>query len=378
MATNTYLPHVGGVAQGVNRYARGLREIGHEVKLVAPRFPGVNWPEKDLTRVPGFTKLLGSEFSYPAMTTRSLTKLMRKVGVGAKLVHSNQPFGIGDAALRLARDAGVPCVFTHWTLYEHYVQNFIPQSPQAMQNAIVKVATDYANACDASIAPSGSARQLMLDAGVRTPVHVVPGAVDIERFACGNRKLTREFLGIDSSAFVVGHVGRLSKEKGLPLLGRAMEQFLSRAPRAHFLVVGTGNAEDELKLRLGRFGSRVHFVGVQKGARLANAYAAMDTFAFTSKSETQGLVLVEAMASGCPVVGIDAPGVRDVVVSGRNGLLLSADVAEEQIAAALLKAQDGLAASLRRGASDTAAQYDIVPSARRLEQFYRAVLMRRN
>ena len=135
----------------------------------------------------------------------------------------------------------------------------------------------------------------------------------------------RKKLHIPSDAFVVGHIGRLAPEKNLEFLGQAVAKFVEKHPHTHFLIGGQGPSEQNIRDIFAKEGltDRLHMAGVFKGKELVDAYHAMDVFVFASQSETQGMVLDEAMASGVPVVAVDAPGVREVVQNRVNGCLLA-------------------------------------------------------
>jgi glycosyltransferase involved in cell wall biosynthesis len=173
----------------------------------------------------------------------------------------------------------------------------------------------------------------------------------------------REAVGIPSDAFVVGHVGRLAPEKNLQFLAQSVAAFLGACQRAHFLVVGHGESEADIRRIIGAAGlaERLHCVGPLDLPALANAYGAMDVFAFASKSETQGMVLTEAMAAGVPVVALDAPGVREVVRENENGRLLAAEDRDGVTAAlaSIEQASIGERRHLIAGARATAAEFSI-------------------
>lgn len=175
--------------------------------------------------------------------------------------------------------------------------------------------------------------------------------------------------------FVVGHVGRLAPEKNLTYLTEAVCLFLSQNERAHFMVAGDGASASEMRRMLDEAGlrGRCHLLGVVEGAELADVYAAMDVFAFSSRSETQGLVLVEAMATGVPVVGLDEPGVREVVLNGKNGYLLSTDASPSQFSKALARVRaltvPGRAA-LQEEARLTAASYSRSSTTQQTVELY--------
>jgi len=173
---------------------------------------------------------------------------------------------------------------------------------------------------DHVIAPSESVMNLIKERGVTTPVSVVPTGIYVEKFAKGAREDFRKKLNIPAEAFVVGHLGRLAPEKNLDFLADAVAQFL-KDNDAHFLLAGKGPSEENVKkiFEAAGAGERLHLAGVVKGQDLIDCYHAMDVFAFSSQSETQGLVITEAMAAGLPVVAVDAPGVREVVADKLTG-----------------------------------------------------------
>jgi 1,2-diacylglycerol 3-alpha-glucosyltransferase len=243
---------------------------------------------------------------------------------GPDVVHAHHPFLLGITALRLARHRGLPLVFTHHTLYEQYT-HYLPGDSPVLKRFAIELATRYANLTDQVFAPSESIRELLQERGVTTPIAVVPTGVCLERFAQGDGNGFRRQTGIPETACVVGHLGRLAPEKNLEFLAEAVAEFMRSNSGAHFLVVGTGPSETAIRDILARSGvvERLHIVGILQQQQLADALHAMDVFAFASTSETQGMVLTEAMAAGLPVVALDAPGAREVVRDMHNGRLLA-------------------------------------------------------
>jgi len=338
LLTNTYRPHVGGVARSVETLARELRRRGHGVLVGAPSFTGGE-EERDegVVRFPAVQHFNGSDFSVPMPVPGRLSGKLRRFG--PDLVHSHHPFLLGDTALRVAAARRLPVVFTHHTLYErytHYVPRAHPEGVSPRLEAFtLQLVTGYANLCDAVIAPSASIEALLRERGVKVPIRVIPTGVDLAFFAGGDGRAFRAGRGLSPEAFVVGHVGRLAPEKNLAFLARAVVRFLRAHPQAHFAVVGEGPSRQEIAAICTEagVGGRFHAWGVLEGPELAGAYRAFDAFAFASRTETQGLVLAEAMAAGVPVVAIDAPGVREVVTDEINGRLLPGEDPEAFAAA---------------------------------------------
>lgn len=325
--TNTYSPHVGGVARSVAAFTAEYRRRGHRVLVVAPVFPHTPPHEPDVLRVPAIQNFNASDFSVVLPIHPPLTA--RLDAFQPDIVHSHHPFLLGMTAMRIARRRHLPLVFTHHTLYERYT-HYVPGDSPALKRFAIELATRYANLADQVFAPSESIRDLLQQRGVVTPVAVVPTGVCLEHFARGDGAAFRRARGIPADAYVVGHLGRLAPEKNLDFLAQGVAQFLARHPPAHFLLVGTGPSEADIRARFAEAGlaARLHIAGVLQQQALADALHAMDVFAFASTSETQGMVLTEAMAAGLPVVALDAPGVREVVRDRYNGRLLGEADAE--------------------------------------------------
>jgi len=328
MMTNTYLPMVGGVSRSVAGFAQAFRAAGHRVLVVAPTFPGTPPTEDDVARMPAIQRFYGSEFSVGLPVPGML--LPRLERFAPDIIHAHHPFLLGDTALRSAAHFNVPAVFTHHTMYEHYT-HYVPGNSPAMRQFAAALATEFANLCDHVIAPSGSIAEILRRRGVTVPITAIPSGIDLGRFATAQGPRGRITCGIPPNARVVGHVGRLTKEKNLGFLARAVARVLRKRPDAWFLVVGSGPAEAEIRIacEAAEVAGRLLLAGRLDNQELADAYAAMDVFAFASLSETQGLVLAEAMAAGIPGVAIDAPGARDVLIDGVNGRLL--ETADEEV-----------------------------------------------
>jgi glycosyltransferase involved in cell wall biosynthesis len=325
MFTNTYLPHVGGVARSVAQFTRCCRRRGHRVVVAAPEYdeqPEDN--DEDVWRMPSLRHVASGNF---AIALPAKFDLADRIDVfDPDVIHTHHPFWVGDTALRVAALQNRPIVLTYHTMYEHYT-HYMPVDVSQMGAFVVKLTTGFANLCDRVIAPSQSVRDILQARGVSRPIDVVPTGVDVDKYAEGDGAGFRETQGLPSGATVIGHVGRLAEEKNLVFLTRAVAEAMQQMPDAHFLAVGSGSAEGPMRqiLRQAGLGDRAHFPGVLKGQDLADAYHAMDAFAFASRTETQGMVLTEAMSAGVPVIALDAPGAREAVKDGENGALVEAE-----------------------------------------------------
>ncbi len=339
MFTNTYLPHVGGVANSVTTFVRSFEEAGHNCLVVAPKFKGAEASDEKVLRVQAIKEFNGTDFSVRLPEPVRISERMQEFR--PDILHSHHPFLLGDSALRVSRRRGIPVVFTHHTLYERYT-HYLPVKLEGMERLAILLATEYANLCDHVIAPSESIARLLQERGVTTPISAIPTGIDPDQFAAGDKERGLENHDLQGEGPVVGHVGRLAEEKNLRYLVGAVLRFLESTEDVRFLLVGKGPMETELRelIDASPASNRVRFAGSLSGKDLADAYAAMDVFAFASTSETQGMVLAEAMAAANPVVALDAPGAREVVEDRHNGILLPEDARENDFAKALAVATE--------------------------------------
>lgn len=367
--TNAYLPLVGGLERSIESFAKEYRKRGHRVVIVAPEYDNSDANELDVVRVPALKNFHGSKFSvklpYDSLFSGALSDFKPDI------VHAHHPFLVGDTALRLAYALKIPLVFTHHSLYEENVGD-----SETIQKFVTELATGYANSCDYVIAPSESVAAILKERGVKTQVAVIPTGLHLRQYK-GTSENFRARSKIPKDAFVVGYVGRLSPEKNLPFLARAVASFLKKEKDAVFLVVGKGPSEAELlsALKELKVEDQLRLVGELKGEKLIQAFQAINVFAFSSQSETQGMVLNEAMAAGTPVVGVDAPGVRDIVRDKINGRLVPTE-SEEDFSEALSWVHDRAPAERRKliaEAKKTAKRFSMLRCANKALALYESL-----
>ncbi|WP_275099537.1 glycosyltransferase [Sedimenticola hydrogenitrophicus] len=362
--SNTFTPHVGGVARSVEAFTEAYRERGHRVLVVAPEFANTPKNEIDVIRIPAIQNFNTSDFSVALPIPTGLTDKLE--AFQPDIIHAQHPFLLGMTAVRTARYFQLPLVFTHHTLYEQYT-HYVPGDSPLLKRFVIELATHYANLTHQVFAPSESIRALLLKRGVTTPIRVLPTGVKVALFAHGDGASFRKQHHIPADSFVVGHLGRLAAEKNLEFLARAVAEFIRSHRQARFLVIGTGPAEAAIRAIFSQAGleARLLICGILPPRELSNALSAMNLFAFASQSETQGMVLTEAMAAGLPVVALDATGVREVVRDRQNGRLLQ-ELTIEAFSGALAWAHDLPAEQMERqiaAARETAETFSMSRSA---------------
>lgn len=374
MLTNTYLPNVCGVTRSVVTYSEALRKLGHRVLIVAPESDEAPPDEMNVIRVPALQKVTSNDIALRLPIPGYLTSTLHDFQ--PDVVHVHHPFLLGTTGLRIAATRNLPVVFTYHTMYEHYT-HYIAGSSQPLERFTVRLATDFANDCDRIIAPSGSVADVLRERGVTVPITTLPTGIDTRFFAGGNREAGWKRHGIPRGAYVVGHVGRLAPEKNPVFLTESVAAFLKLRPDARFLVVGDGPSRDEIQSICEQAGvaDRLHLTGKLSGHDLADAYRSMDVMAFASHSETQGMVLAEAMAAGAPVVALDASGARDIVRDRENGRLLAREDVGEFAAALswIASADDSRWRLISAAVAATADEFSMDQCVRRLSKVYRDV-----
>ncbi|MCE5229538.1 glycosyltransferase [bacterium] len=373
--TNTYRPFVGGVAMSVELFQRHLAALGDHVTIYAPHFDGEAEPELEagVQRLPAIRHFNATDFSLPLPV--SFKMLQDFQDIPYDIVHVHHPFLLGEVGMYLARQRRLPLVFTYHTQYERYT-HYVPIDHEQAARTILRHTREFCDLCDMVIAPTRDIKKSLEERGVQTWIEVLPTGVELERFAASDPTAARRALNIAPDDPLLLHVGRLAAEKNLEYLVRACLVLLRENPRAHFAIAGEGKIQPELE-KLARdagpeIAARVHFAGLMTGQSLANLYSAADLFVFASQTETQGMVVAEAMAAGTPVVALDADGVRDLVENGRNGRLLPSSAGEAAFAHAIDEALNDRAgiAQWRDAARETAANLGMDLQAGRLHELY--------
>jgi 1,2-diacylglycerol 3-alpha-glucosyltransferase len=308
--TECYRPVVNGVVSAIVAMREGLRAAGHEVVCITPTVPSYEDVETAIVRLPScpLPSSSGYRLTLPAATRSIDGRLERPLDV----VHAHSQFITGGMALRYARDHAVPLVFTYHTRLDFYA-HYVPFERNLVRRGLAAWTRAYANSANAVVAPTAEVRRYLTALGVTAPIEIVPSPVDLERFASGRRRQDlRAAMGAGSRETLALCVGRLAREKNLEL---AFAVCAAAGPRIRLALAGEGPLRRRLE-RLARelgIAERVRFLGPVAPAAMPDYYASADALLFPSVSETQGLVLVEALAAGLRIVAVDTPQTREVV-----------------------------------------------------------------
>jgi glycosyltransferase involved in cell wall biosynthesis len=331
--SNTYKPSISGVVTSISLFRQGLRDANHEVHIIAPDYEDFVDEEPYVFRFPALDLSDRLDISLVLPFHPLMEPTVR--GIKPNLIHSQHPVWMGDLAVTFAREQGIPLVFTFHTRYDQYAESYVPIVPGLASRVAVELVRRYLRHCAHIIAPTPSIQELIYNNyAVDVPVTVVSSPVDLDRYHDIDPKVVRTQLGL-MDAEILLYVGRLAKEKDIDFILNVFARIVTDRPQARLVLVGDGPYRRVLEaacMKLGIF-DRVYFTGMVPHHEIPLYATAADVFVFASKTDTQGLVLIEAMAAGTPVVSVKAPGPVDVLANG-GGLLV--DSAEDEFYMGLL------------------------------------------
>jgi glycosyltransferase involved in cell wall biosynthesis len=325
MVSDVYFPRINGVSTSIETFRGALAAHGVAVSLVAPSY-GDDAPAPGVTRVPA-RRVLGDPEDRLAHYAK-LRRATLKAAADCDVIHIQTPFAAHYAGLHAARVLNKPVIATYHTLFEEYLQHYIPWLPAKMLRGLARrFSRGQCNALDAVIVPSHAMRARLREYGISRPLHVLPTGLPDSAFTPGDGAGFRARQGIAPARPVVLFVGRVAHEKNIRFLLETVALARRTLPNLLFLITGEGPARADLELQAAQLGlgDHVRFLGYMDRKReLPAAYAAANAFIFASRTETQGLVLLEAMAQGCPVVGLSIMGTADIL-EPRRGCRIAPD-----------------------------------------------------
>lgn len=378
--TDTFLPQVNGVVNAVRNFSRMQAGKGHLVKVyTSGRKPGQAVMDGfEVRRYRAFTFLPYPEFEYSIDVIGPVSDAVR---FKPDIVHAHTPFLMGYCAWRAARKLKVPLVGTFHTPIDEYVM-YIARHSKLSQKILRKIAKEYQdwfyNKCDVIIVPAKSAAGYIDIKG--KDIVVVSNGIDLSRYGTAGREEFRERYDLGSSPVIL-HGGRLSFEKRIDFVIRAMPEIRKSVPDARLLIVGKGPAKTFLEDTAKEYGVQdsVIFAGYVSDADFPKAFAASDVLAINSPVETQSLIVLEALATGIPVVGADAGAIPDAVIPGENGFLFKPDDVQAMAGYIVRVLTDNmLRERLREGALRTASEHSLERSAEKLTAVYESLIKRKD
>lgn len=379
--TNNYLPFIGGVPISIDRLRQGLQRLGHQVKIVAPRYREDTGHEDDITRISTLLPLnRRGDFRLANVFSPRIYRAM--IEFRPDLIHVHHPFWLGRAGWLLGQRLRVPVIYTYHTRLEHYA-HYVPLPGPLFRNLVSHaLIRRFANHCDGVIVPTASAEEYLRIIGVKRPIFVQPTGIEYQRFQQLDSTAVdalRQQLQLGEERVLVS-ISRLSKEKNIDFIIDAARLLKQQARRPfRIIIIGEGQEKARLQQRINAadLSEQVQLVGAVAPEVIPVYCALSDVFVFASRSETQGMVILEAMAAGLPVVTVRSSGIDDIVRNGVNGYKTLEDLHTWTAAVKKLLDEPAHYRQLSDNARQLASEYDIQHFSRNIARFYAQILASR-
>ncbi len=372
--SDVYFPRVNGVSTSIATFREDLAAAGVETVLVAPAYAATGAGEaRNVIRVPSGRVPHDPEdrrMHWGALRQR----LQELQSQHFDLVHVHTPFLAHYAGVRFARQAGIPVVETYHTFFEEYLHHYVPLLPRMLGRQLARgVTRSQCAAVNALIAPSQPMRAMLTDYGVRTPIAAIPTGLPASSFKPGDGARFRTQQQLPPERPLLLYVGRVAHEKNIDFLLTSFVEVQRARPDALLVIAGEGPARKHLGEQVQRLGlgRDVAFVGyLNRDQALADCYAAASVFVFASRTETQGLVLLEALAQGCPVVATSHLGTASILQPNCGARVAPEDPAAFAAAATGILDDPQRAAQLGMQGRNYAHSWSSASMAERLREFY--------
>jgi len=371
--TECYHPIVNGVVVSVVTFTRQLVKLGHQVDIYAPAFPGHRDTEPNVFRMPSISP--PTHPRYPLALPWSSLLLRRVIGSRRPdIIHAQHPFSTGREARRWARRLRCPFVFTYHTLIREYA-HYVPLPRPLVRAMAVRISRNFSNSADCVVVPTRATADILRSYGVRRRIEPIPTGVDFDLLHATVRQPARGRFGIPAGVPVIAFSGRIAREKSVDVLIEAFHLVSQRRPEARLLLIGGGPWQGHCERLAASLGlrDRTVFTGYLSRPQVFDCLSESDAFAFPSLTDTQGVVVLEAMALGCPPVAVRSGAVEDVIEDEVNGLIV--EPSAHGLAEGIMRVleSDGFRRALAGKARARAEEFSSGRMAARLSQVYESL-----
>lgn len=365
-----YRPTTNGVVVSIDTFRDSLVKMGHEVFIFAPRTKEyIDNDPLHIFRLPSF-KWPGQGY-YPIAIPNSRHTLEIASRLSLDIIHCQHLSIAGQMGLDIGRKLGLPVVYTYHTLIAEYT-HYVPVFHNFAKKYLISRSKKFCNQCDAVVTPSPAMRKKLLNYGVKIPISVIPTGIHPERYNREHRQEIIEKFQIPDNRKLLLFVGRLAQEKNITLLLQSFKVVQAKYPGVHLILVGNGPQEAEYRTwtQNNNLQQYITFTGFLPKEETEKIFGACDIFTFPSLTDTQGIVIVEAMAAGTPSVAADAMGPADIIRDGVDGFLSSPTVKEFSDKILTLLNKEDLWREMSKDAKNEAQDYSAQNTAKKMENLY--------
>lgn len=379
--TDTYPPYINGVSTSVLMLKQGLEKLGHKVYVVTVNSENFHYKkEDDVLMIPGVPIGI-MDFRMTSLYPIRAQKIIKSWNLD--VIHTHTEFGVGSFARLIAKQYNIPLVHTYHTMYEEYIYYITKGYFDGASKKLVEYLTLFL--CDKTveelIVPTKKTYDLFKEKyKVKRDVHIIPSGIDVTRFYKENIdkiKLDdlKKDLNIKKDDFIILYVGRIAKEKNIEFLINNLKDITKKIPKAKMVIVGDGPDVNDLALLVhqNKLDKKVIFTGKVPWNDIPKYYQLANVFVTSSKTETQGLTVIEAMAASKVVVAIKDESFLLVMTDKQDGLFFET---EEEYKNLIYKiySDKKYADMIAKQARITANQYNPVVYAKRVLKIYESVI----
>lgn len=369
-----YRPILNGVVVSIDTFKNELEKMGHKCYIFAPanrlstedilnvyRYPALPWPK-----------------DYPlAFPYLAPLKMNHILNLNLDIIHTQHMFTMGRLGRKMAHRLHIPLVHTYHTLITEYT-HYVPIIPQKLTKAVIlNLTKSYCNSCDQVVTPSPSMKKILRSYGVNVAIEAIPTGIYLKDFTNPYHKtVLKEKWRIPEEKKILLYLSRIAREKNLDFLFKAIKKLKQKRQDFHLLMVGGGPELKyyQTKVKQWELDSYVTFTDKQEKDKANRFFGAADIFVFPSITETQGIVITEAMASGVPAVAINKMGPSDIIQDGIDGYLTSLNLDDFCAKIEKLLDNDNLREKFSLAAKKNVKKYTASESATLMEKLYEKTL----
>jgi 1,2-diacylglycerol 3-alpha-glucosyltransferase len=376
MISDVYFPRINGVSTSTQIFRDELVRRGHKVTLIAPHYPNCQ-EQDDIIRIASRQVLFDPEDRI--MRSRDVMALLPMLRTEHyDILHIQTPFIAHHLGVKLAAELNIPSIETYHTFFEEYLFHYVPFVPKSWMRALARYFTrKQCNAVDSVVVPSTAMCEILEHYGVTTTMKIIPTGMELNKFHSCDGAAFRQRYNIPAQRPTLVHIGRVAHEKNIGFLLLMLQQLGKSLPEILLIIAGEGPALPHLRKQTRKLGlsDNVLFVGyLSRADALLDCYCAGDAFVFASRTETQGLVLLEAMALGVPVVSTAVMGTKDILEPRRGALVAREDPVQFADTVKQLLQNEFLRKRLSKEAQEYVKEWSASMMAERLLSYYQELL----
>lgn len=373
--TDGFLPQPNGVATSVYESAKELGRRGHEVFVIAPKYPG--YVDSGINVIRLRSLKISKQPEMRIALSIPDNSLRRVLSMDFDIIHGHSGGPITLLGWEIARSKKIPYVVTYHTLWNRYAHYFL--KGKIVTPKIIERATKiFGNRADHLIAPTKRVEEELKSYGVKKPITVVPSGIDTGKFKNAKEGFLKSKINLRNKPILL-YVGRLGREKSVDFIIGSFVHVNKQNKNAHLVLIGDGPEKKKLKLLAKNLGveKNTHFLGEVKNEEVQNFYKDAAVFVFSSTTETQGLVVPEALSAGVPVVAIDDPAF-ECIKNGENGFLVKRDKKEFASKILSILENDKLRETMAKNALESSRKLSVVSTVDSFERIYFGLLDKYN